>query len=48
VYVARTEMTASRILVVMLQGKRPLGRLRRWWEGNVKIYLREIGWVGMA
>jgi hypothetical protein len=24
--------------------KRPLGRPRRRWEDNIKIYLREIGW----
>jgi hypothetical protein len=24
--------------------KRPLGRSRRRWEDNIKIYLREIGW----
>jgi transposase len=40
-------MNASRILVGMLQGKRPLGRPRRRREGNVKMYLREIGWGGM-
>jgi hypothetical protein len=26
------------------QGKRPLGRLRRRWEDNVTMDLREIGW----
>jgi hypothetical protein len=29
------------------EGKRPLGRPRRKWVGNVKIDLREIGWDGM-
>jgi hypothetical protein len=29
------------------KGKRPLGRPKRRWVGNVKIDLREIGWVGM-
>jgi hypothetical protein len=24
--------------------KRPLGRLRRKWEDNIKMDLREIGW----
>jgi hypothetical protein len=28
--------------------KRPLGRPRRRWEGNIKIDLREIGWDGMG
>jgi hypothetical protein len=26
------------------EGKRPLGRLRRKWVDNNKIYLREIAW----
>jgi hypothetical protein len=29
------------------EGKRPLGRPRRWWVNNIKINLREIGWDGM-
>ena len=24
-------------------GKRPLGRARRRWEGNIRMYLKEIG-----
>jgi hypothetical protein len=28
------------------EGKRPLGRPRRRWVNNIKIYLREIGWDG--
>jgi hypothetical protein len=33
--------------------KRPLGRPKRRWVGNIKIYLREIGrdgmdWIGLA
>jgi hypothetical protein len=27
------------------EGKRPLGRLRRRWEDNIKRDLREIEWV---
>jgi hypothetical protein len=27
-----------------LEEKRSLGRLRRKWEDNIKINLREIGW----
>jgi hypothetical protein len=35
------------------EGKRPLGRPRRRWEDNVKLYLREIGidvanWIQLA
>jgi len=32
-----------RVLVGMAKGKRPLGRPRRRWEDNIKMYLREIG-----
>jgi hypothetical protein len=31
-----------RVLVVIPEGKRPLGRLRHKWEGNIKIDLGEI------
>ena len=26
------------------EGKIPLGRPRRRWEDNIKMYLREVGW----
>jgi hypothetical protein len=29
------------------EGKRPLGRPRRRWVDNIKMDLREIGWIGM-
>jgi hypothetical protein len=32
-----------RVLVRRSKGKRPLGRLRRRWEYNIKMDLREIG-----
>jgi hypothetical protein len=35
---------AYRILVGKPEGNRPLGRLRRRWEDNIKMDLREIGW----
>jgi hypothetical protein len=38
---------AYRILMGNSQGERPLGRPRRWWENNIKMNLREIGWCGM-
>jgi hypothetical protein len=38
---------AYRILVGKPEGKRPLGRRRRWWVDNVKIDLIEVGWDGM-
>jgi hypothetical protein len=28
------------------EGKRPLGRPRRWWVDNIKMDLAEIGWDG--
>jgi hypothetical protein len=41
------ETNADRILVGKPEGKRPLGRPRRRWVRNIKIYLREIGWYGL-
>jgi len=35
-----------RVLVGKPEGKRPLGRPRRRWEGNFKIELREVRGVG--
>ena len=26
------------------EGRRPLGRPKRRWEGNIKIDLQEVGW----
>jgi hypothetical protein len=42
-----------RVLVGRLEGKRPLGRTRRRWEDNIKLYLMEIGidganWIRLA
>jgi hypothetical protein len=34
---------AYNILVGRPEGRRPLGRLRRRWEDNIKMDLREIG-----
>jgi len=28
------------------EGKTPLGRPRRRWEDNIRINLRDMGWVG--
>ena len=35
------------------EGKRPLGRPRRRWNDNIKMYLREVGcvpgdWIALA
>ena len=35
-----------RVLVGKPEGKRPLGRLRRRWEDNIKMDLREVGGIG--
>jgi hypothetical protein len=42
-----------RFLIGRPEGKRPLGRPRRRWEANIKMYLREIGidgrnWIELA
>jgi len=29
------------------EGKRPLGKRRRRWEDNIRLYLKEIGWEGV-
>jgi hypothetical protein len=38
---------AYRILVGKPEGKRPLGRPRRRWMGNIEMDLREIGQYGL-
>jgi hypothetical protein len=37
------EMRNTYILVGKSERKAPLGRLRRRWEGNIRMDLREIG-----
>jgi hypothetical protein len=42
-----------RVLVGKPEGKRPLGRPRRRWKDNIKIYLQEVGrghgdWMELA
>jgi hypothetical protein len=39
-------MNAYRILVGKPEEYRPLGRPRRRWVDNIKMYLREIEWGG--
>jgi hypothetical protein len=39
--------TAYRVLVGKPEGMRPLGRPRRRWVDNIKMYLREVGWGGI-
>ena len=54
-HIARMEegRSAFKILTSIPTGKRPLGRPRRRWEVNIKMYLKEIGintrnWVASA
>ena len=44
-YIARMEdgRSSFKILSGKPTGKRPLGRARRRWEGNNRMYLKEIG-----
>jgi len=47
------ERGVCRVLVGKPEGKRPLGRPRRRWVGNVKMNLQEVGcgymdWIGLA
>jgi hypothetical protein len=47
------EIKVYKVLVGKPEGKRPLGRLRRMWEDEVKMDLREIGlggvdWIRLA
>ena len=42
-----------RVLIGQPEGKRPLGRPRRRWEDNIKMYLQEVGgncgdWMELA
>jgi hypothetical protein len=44
---------ASSSLVVRSEGRKPLGKPRRRWEDNNKMYfqkvrLRVMGWIGVA
>jgi hypothetical protein len=34
---------AFKVLVQKTEGKRPLGRPRRWLESNIQMYIQEIG-----
>jgi hypothetical protein len=48
-----TKRNAYRLLVGTPVGKRPLGRPRRRWVGNIRMDLGEVGWgdvdwIGLA
>jgi hypothetical protein len=47
------ERGVYRVLAGRPEGKRLLGRLRRWWEDNIKTDFREMGidgtnWIQLA
>jgi hypothetical protein len=47
------KLSRVNIMFTGTEGKRPLGRPRRRWEGNIKMDLREIGidganWIRLA
>jgi hypothetical protein len=39
------QKNAYRIFMRKPEGKRPLGRPRHMWVDNIKMDLREIGWM---
>jgi transposase len=43
----RQKRNLYRILVGKPEGKRPLGRPRCRWVGNIEMALRDIGWGGI-
>ena len=54
-HVARLEQSRNpyRVLVGKPEGRRPLGRLRRRWEDDIKVDLREVScdsrdWIALA
>jgi hypothetical protein len=47
------ERGVYRVLVGKPGGRKPLGRLRRRWEDNIRMDLQEVGcggmdWIGLA
>jgi hypothetical protein len=49
----REKRNAYRLLVGKPEGKRPVGRPRRRWVDNIRMYLGEVGWgdvdwIGLA
>jgi hypothetical protein len=43
----RAKKNTYRILVGKPEGKRPIEKPKRWWVGNIKMNVREIGWDGI-
>jgi hypothetical protein len=40
--------TVYGILIAKVEGKESLGRPRLGWENNIKIYIKETSWKGVA
>jgi hypothetical protein len=40
----KAKRNAYRLLVGKPKGKRPLGRPRRRWVDNIRMYVGEVGW----
>jgi hypothetical protein len=38
------ERKVYKVMVGKPEGKRPLGRPRGWWEGEIRMDLRGTGW----
>ena len=43
----REKRGACKVLVLIPEGKRPLGRPRSRWEENIKMDIEETGWEGV-
>ena len=43
----RERRDVYRVLMWKSEGRGPLGRPKRRWEGNTKMYLKEVGWGGV-
>jgi hypothetical protein len=39
---------ACKVLVGVPEGRRPVGSLRRIWEDNIRIDLRQMEWKGVG
>jgi hypothetical protein len=49
----RTKRNAYRLLVGKPEGRRPLGRPRRWWVDNIRMHVGgvewgDVNWIGLA
>jgi hypothetical protein len=40
----REMRNAYEIMIAKSEGKRPLGRSKRRWEDDIRMYFKETGW----